>query len=324
MSVVARMDEPVHAAERTTRKTPVKRGILVYNPTAGQRDRRSQMSALIDRQRARGLDLVNAPTSGPGDATSIVRGFLGRGIDLVAVCGGDGTISEAACGLIGSDVPLAILPAGTSNVLAVELGIPRALARAEALLRDGTPLPIRFGHADGRPFLLWAGAGLDARVMGKMSLTWKRRLGVAGILPTALSQFLRYEFPRLEVSVDGATYPAAFAVVCRARHYGGNWVLAPRADLKNDSFEVVLFSHRNRRRLLQFFQQIAAGRSGHLEKGIARVVRGREIAIRSLEDYPVEIQVDGDCVLATPLACRIGPECVNILVPNRSEPAGDD
>ena len=110
----------------------MKRGILVYNPTAGQRDRRRAMSALIDRQRGHGVELVNAPTSGPGDATEIVRSFLARGLDLVAVCGGDGTISEAACGLAGSDVPLAVLPGGTSNVLAIELGIPSSMRQAEA------------------------------------------------------------------------------------------------------------------------------------------------------------------------------------------------
>src|SRR6266550_7565880 len=117
----------------------MKRGILVYNPTAGQRDLRRKMSALIDRQRRRGLELVNTPTSGRGDATSIVRMFLAKGIDLVAVCGGDGTISEAAAGLAGSTIPLGILPGGTSNVLAVELGVPRNLSGAEALLHDGTP-----------------------------------------------------------------------------------------------------------------------------------------------------------------------------------------
>src|SRR5271154_4150676 len=106
----------------------MKRGILVYNPTAGQRDRRAEMSALIDRQRQKGLELVNAPTSGPGDATAIVKSFLTRGVDVVAVCGGDGTMSEAACGLEGSSVPLAVLPGGTSNVLAIELGISTNLA----------------------------------------------------------------------------------------------------------------------------------------------------------------------------------------------------
>jgi len=294
----------------------MRRGLLVYNPIAGQRDRRGEMSALIDRQRKRGLDLVNAPTTGPGDATEIVRTFVLRGLDVVAVCGGDGTISEAARGLVGSRVPLAVLPGGTSNVLAIELGIPTSLARAEGLLYDGEPHALRLAHADGRSFLLWAGAGLDARVMGNMSLAWKRLLGRAGILPTALGEFLRYDFPRLEVTIDGASHAATFAVACRARHYGGRWVIAPDARLDADHFDVLLFSHRSRRKLAALFSLMAAGNAGHLDKGLARIVRGRHVEIRSL-DGPVEVQVDGDAVLSTPIACRVGAETVNVLVPKR-------
>ncbi|HWZ86809.1 MAG TPA: diacylglycerol kinase family protein [Thermoanaerobaculia bacterium] len=294
----------------------MKRGILVYNPTAGQRDRRAEMSALIDRQRRRGLELVNAPTSGPGDATAIVKSFLARGIDVVAVCGGDGTISEAAWGLEGSSVALAVLPGGTSNVFAIELGIPTEVEQAEVLLQEGATYAVRLAHADGRAFLLWAGAGLDARVMGNMRPAWKRLLGRVGILPTAVDEFLRYEFPRLEVTVDGAVHAATFAVACRARHYGGKWVIAPNARIDADQFEVLLFSHTSRRKLAQLFQLMAAGHGGHLEGDLARIVRGRDVAIRSL-DGPVEIQVDGDCLLETPIACRVGTETVQVLVPKR-------
>jgi YegS/Rv2252/BmrU family lipid kinase len=293
----------------------VKRGLLVYNPTAGQRDRRGEMSALIDRMRRRGLELVNAPTSGPGDATSIVRSFLPRGPDVVAVCGGDGTISEAVCGLEGSSLPLAVLPGGTSNVLAIELGIPLD-GGAEELLLDGVPKPVRLAHADGRPFLLWAGAGIDARVMGNMRLGWKRLLGRVGIFPTALSELLRYEFPHLEVTVDGATHEATFAVACRARHYGGRWVIAPDARLDAEHFDVLIFSHRSRRKLAALFQLMASGKAGHLKDGLARIVRGRDVSIRSL-DGSVEVQVDGDTLLNTPVVCRVGAETVNVLVPKR-------
>ena len=117
------------------------------------------MNALIDRQRERGLELVNAPTTGVGDATEIVRTFLREGLDLVVVCGGDGTISEAACGLQGSDVPLAVLPGGTSNVLARELQIPLDFEAAEELLQDGTPSSVRFAHADERPVPAVGGRG---------------------------------------------------------------------------------------------------------------------------------------------------------------------
>ncbi|MEX0879688.1 MAG: diacylglycerol kinase family protein [Thermoanaerobaculia bacterium] len=293
----------------------MKRGILVYNPTAGQRDLRRPMNALIDRLRRRGLELVNAPTSGPGDATEIVRTFLTRGIDLVAVCGGDGTISEAAAGLGGSPVPLGVLPGGTSNVLAVELGIPLELRRAEEVLLAGVPVSLRLGRADGRPFLLWAGVGLDARVMRKMNLTLKRWFGRPGISPTAGSQFLRYEFPRLEVEIDGARHEATFAVVSRARHYGGNWIIAPEARTDADTLDVLLFAHRDRWKLFRLFQEMKRGQSGHLTNGLARIVRGREVSIRSLESYPVDVQVDGDCVLETPVACSVGEERVRILVP---------
>ena len=295
----------------------MKRGILVYNPTAGQRDRRRAMSALIDRQRGHGVELVNAPTSGPGDATEIVRSFLARGLDLVAVCGGDGTISEAACGLAGSDVPLAVLPGGTSNVLAIELGIPSSMRQAEALLQEGVPHALRLAHAGDRPFLLWAGVGIDARVMGRMSLAWKRRLGRAGILPTAVAQFLQYEFPRLEVEIDGVAHPATYAVASRARHYAGKWVIAPDAEPNSDTFEVLLFEHRSHARLAQLFQQMAAGRSGHLTNGLARIVRGRKVIIRSLEKSPIEVHVDGDCVLETPVSCHVGVDTVRVLVPKK-------
>jgi len=275
------------------------------------------MSALIDRQRAKGLELVNAPTSGPGDATAIVQSFLPRGLDVVAVCGGDGTISEAACGLAGSDVPLAVLPGGTSNVLAIELGIPSSFLRAESLLHAGVPRPLRLAHADGRPFLLWAGVGIDARIMGRMSLAWKRRLGRAGILPTAVSQFLQYEFPSLEVEIDGIAHAATFAVASRARHYAGKWVIAPDADPVGDTFDVLLFAESSHARLAQLFQQMAAGRAGHLKNGLSRIVRGRKVSIRSLEGNPVEVQVDGDCVLATPISCHVGTATVRVLVPAR-------
>ena len=110
----------------------MKRGLLIFNPTAGQKDRRAQMRAVSERVKARGLELINAPTEAPGHATELVRSFLPSGLDVVVVCGGDGTISEAACGLAGSTVPLAILPGGTSNVLVRELSIPKTRLRVFA------------------------------------------------------------------------------------------------------------------------------------------------------------------------------------------------
>lgn len=296
-------------------ESPMRRGILVYNPSAGQRDRRAAMAALIDRMRRDGLKLVNAPTEGPGHATEIVRTFLPRGIEVVVVCGGDGTISEAACGLAGTPVPLAVLPGGTSNVLARELGIPLDVGLAAGLLTSGEPKTVRLFSANGRPFLLWAGVGIDARIMARVRPAWKRWLGRAGIFATCAEEYLRYEFPRLEVTVDGVPHAATFAVVCHARRYAGDWVIAPDASVFSNTIDVLLFSGSNRRQLFLLFYRMRHGRSEHLAGQEVRIVRGCEVSIRSLERYAVEAHVDGDAVLETPVHCRILQESVTVLVP---------
>ena len=147
-------------------RSPLRKALLIYNPTAGQRDRRSQMRELAASLERRGLRVINAPTGGPGHATEIVRSYLSEGLDVVAVCGGDGTISEAAGGLAGSKTPLAILPGGTSNVLVRELAIPLDLDKAADLLFEGVARPVRM-FRQRRPFCCGP-AGLDAR-------SWEQR-----------------------------------------------------------------------------------------------------------------------------------------------------
>ena len=234
----------------------MRHGVLVYNPAAGQRDRRAAMSALIDRMRGKGLELVNAPTQGPGHATELVKAFLARGVELVAVCGGDGTISEAARGLLGSDVPLAVLPGGTANVLARELGVPMDPSAAAKLLLSGRPRRVRLLSANGRPFLLWTGVGIDARIMARVPPLWKRRFGRAGIFVRAIAEYAHYEFPRLEVVVDGASFDATFAVVCNARRYAGDWIIAPEASVESETMDVLIFSGVSRGQLFGLFREI--------------------------------------------------------------------
>ena len=303
-------------AEPAASRAP-RRGVLIYNPTAGQRDRRAAMHAVIDRMRGQGIELANAPTREPGHATRIVAEHLPEHPDVVVVCGGDGTVSEAAAALLGTDVPLAILPGGTSNVLAVELGIPFDVERACRVILEGETRTVRVAVANGRPFLLMAGIGLDARVMGRMSLFLKRWFGRAGIFVTALAEFLRYEFPRLDVEVDGAHHAATFAVVANSKHYGGEWVVAPDASTESDSLEVLIFDSRRRRDLYRLFVGMKGGRGEHLKNGLSRIVRGRSVKITSLEPYAVEGQADGDCVLETPVVCRVAERRLHVLAPRR-------
>ena len=263
----------------------MKRGILVYNPTAGQRDLRRAMRALIDRMRGRGLELVNAPTSGPGDATEIVRTFLDKGIDLVAVCGGDGTISESAAGVAGSSVTLGVLPGGTSNVLAGELGS-RSLPTMRALLGE---CPRSGARARGERRSSWAGAGHRRPVMGKRTDSQVLVRAPGDSIKAGSS--LPYEFPPR--GRDRRSPPRRHVRGGQTRrNYGGDWT-SPEAGPKRRPRRL-LFAHRPLE-ALPALPGDEARPSGTSNNGLARVVRGR---IRSASWRVFRgRQLDGDCVL---------------------------
>src|SRR5260370_24294259 len=131
--------------------------------------------------------------------------------------------------MAGSCWVLGLSECETSNVHAWELAIPLDLEGARELLLEGRARPVRLLLANERPFLLWAGTGLDARIMGNTSPALKRWLGRTGIFFTVFYEVFRYEFPRLELTVDSVTPPATFAVICHARDYAGGWVIPPHA-----------------------------------------------------------------------------------------------
>src|SRR5260370_12669386 len=163
--------------------------------------------------------------------------------------------------MAGSCWVLGLSECETSNVHAWELAIPLDLEGARELLVDGAARPVRLLLANERPFRLWAGTGLDARIMGNTRPALKRWLGRTGIFFTVAFEFFRYEFPRLEVTIDGVAHAATFAVICHARHYAGDWVIAPEASLNSEEMEVLLFSGRGRWKLLSLFRQIQLRKS---------------------------------------------------------------
>ncbi|MBK8596779.1 MAG: NAD(+)/NADH kinase [Holophagales bacterium] len=190
----------------------MRRGLLVYNPAAGGHDRTAQMAALAERARGRGVVLSLLATERPGHATQLVAQGLADGPDLVAVAGGDGTIAEAASALVGSDVPLAVLPAGTTNVIARELGLGRSPEEAAEFLSSTATRTVTTWPAAGRTSLICTGVGFDARVMANVNPTLKRLFGRVGFSLTATYEWARYEFPPIEVTgldADGGLSPGA-------------------------------------------------------------------------------------------------------------------
>ena len=224
--------------------------VLIYNPYAGKirRNPGTLQRTTAALARANVTPRVVA-TDAAGHATLLARQAAEQGADLVLVLGGDGTVNEVANGLAYSDVALGVLPAGTANVLAMELGLGSHLGPAIKRLAKSSPRRVALGRliaADGasRYFLCMAGAGLDAKVVHQVDSVLKDRAGKLAYWAAGLAQFPQRLEP-LDVRIQGQTYRCGFLLASRVRNYGGDMEIASGSSLRRPDFEIVLFEGSN-------------------------------------------------------------------------------
>lgn len=290
----------------------VARAGLIFNPMSGRQGAARVLPELLRTLHSHGFVVEPLPTAGPGDAVRLARAQVAAGdVEVVFALGGDGTLREVAAGLIGSDVALAPLPAGTANVLALALGIPsRARAAAQALAHRVTRL-IDVGQAGVEPFLMMASCGLDAAVMARQNPSLKKTFGRLAIVASGLRRLIDYQFPTLALELDGEKIEGSFFVAANIPLYGGPFRIAP-ADPADGLLDLVLFQGRGRGATMAFAFDLARGR--HLHR--PDVVMRRFECLRFLGPSPFGLQVDGDVLaIEPPLEIGIRRQALKVVVP---------
>jgi len=265
------------------------------------------------------MNIEAAPTKGRGTATEIARRAVESGADLILVAGGDGTINEVVNGMAHSDVPLGILPAGTANVLANELGIAKTMEGAAESLAECSAERVALGllSADWldspRYFLMMAGVGLDAEIVYDLNLGLKEKLGKAAYWIGGFARVGR-RLPEFTVDVDGNALRASFALLSRVRNYGGDLEIAPSITLFEDEFEVVVFEGQSSFRYLKYMLGVVTGRLKGM-RGVT-ILRARNVGFLASADPRIHVQVDGEYVGKLPAKVEIVPGAVTLLVPS--------
>jgi diacylglycerol kinase family enzyme len=294
------------------------RSLLIYNPAAGQRWRHPAPGAVLRELERRGWTAELLVTEGQDHATSLVRDHLTPDVEAVWVCGGDGTLGQAAAALVGSEVPIGILPTGTVNVVAAECGIPNGVGPAlDALTARPGRRAFMAWRVGERAVMLGLGVGFEARVMERVSLRTKRTLGFAAIGARGTLEWARYDFPALRVTGEdgeGRAFdlPATQALATLTRRFAGPHVVAPDADPEDGCIDLVLFSGGSRVRMAGFWLGIQLPGTAHLRIPGVRTLRARRLRITS--ERPVIAHINGDAVEHTPFDAEPwGP--VQLLVP---------
>ncbi len=285
----------------------VRRLLVIHNPTAGGR-RARRLRAVVSRLEARGLSVTVRPTGKRGDAEAFAREADPAAVDAVIAAGGDGTINEVINGLAvhaaaGLPLPLGIVPMGTANVLATELGLGMDAERIAAAIAGGQRTMIWPALANGRVFSLMAGVGLDARVVERVDPRVKRLIGKGAYVAETLVQLATRPDHRYRVTLDdGESQEVASVIVAKGHFYGGRFICAPDARLTEPELHVCLFPRGGRLNALRYVWGVTAGRLARFPE--YRVVTAKRVRIEGPAGdglFADAVQGDGDVLARLPV-----------------------
>jgi diacylglycerol kinase (ATP) len=316
----------------------MRRVALIYNPASGQYFPRRK--AAIEAARAVFLNAGIAAelffTRDAGSATAYARQAVREGYDTVLACGGDGTVHEVAQSLVGTEVALGVIPLGTANALAANLGLIASPVKVARRLLDAVPARISVGRihyrdGDGNPasryFLVAAGVGADALLMARLDVRLKRRFGYILYLIQALHVWATSSFPLFEavLPADGngqaRTVNVSQLLAVRVRSFGGLLgPFAPGASLCNNSLSLLAFKTQSRLHYLNFILRAMARR--HDFNGSVELLETPSIECRPRNgsDDKLFAEADGEVLGSLPVKIEAVPESLTLLVPPHARP----
>jgi diacylglycerol kinase family enzyme len=287
------------------------RVLILANPIAGGGRSKRLAPQLADALRARGVDAQVYFTQRAGDAGARTRATAGEGFDALIAVGGDGTLNEVLNGMPDPSVPLGVLPVGTANVLACELRIPKDPVRLAELIASRHTREHAIGVANGRRFLLFCGAGLDAAIVEEVARTRTGTLGKWKWLPSIFRIVVRWPLPRLRATfADGSSIDNLSSVlVTRVRNYGGVAQLPKGIDPASPQLFVLCFSARSR---------IVWAWLG-LRAALGLLSPCRWLTMRAASEVHIEgtapMQIDGDFAGSTSAKVTLHAARANLFAP---------
>jgi len=289
----------------------MRQAVIIANRGAGTFSSTRMESACRNLHDA-GIDVENLSCRDFTDMQETARLASSRpDAPLVIAAGGDGTISAVLNGLAGNGATCAILPMGTANVLAIELGL-QTVEKAVAKIISGESRPFTAGLVSGASrssrFFLMAGVGLDGHIVRGVTLKRKKRFGKGAYLLSALEQLRHWETGRLRVITPDADFSCHSVIVCNAASYGGAFTLAHGANIFSPSLELVAVSGTSRTDQLQLALETLKGGNG----GAGGIIRLTAERIRIEGAKP--LQADGDDWGDAPVEIVAEKEYARIIV----------
>ena len=286
------------------------RALLLVNP-ASRRGRDGRASA-AEFLAAGGFELITPSEENPANFPELVLRFA-PSADVVIAGGGDGTIHTILPALQQTGCPLGVLPLGTANNLARNLGIPLGLAEACRALATGVPRQIDLAEVNGRPFLNVAGLGLSTEINRGVPASLKHKWGVLGYAIYTLKAMRRTRPFSAEIVCDGRTVRLrSFQItVCNGRHFGAGMQIHHAARIDDARLDLCTFDLDHWWQGIRLLPAMWAGRQHEYPR--VEFMQGRSIAIRTRRRLLID--TDGEVLTSTPAVFRVLPNALKVLAP---------
>ncbi len=316
----------------------MRRVALIYNPASGQHSsgRRAAVKKALAVLREAGVEVEALETFAPGSAGVLAGEAMRRGCETILACGGDGTVHEVLQSLVGTNVALGVVPLGTANALAANLGLQSSPAKAVRKLL--TAKPVRFsvgqisyadsaGATHSRYFTVAAGVGADALFLSRLDPSLKRRLGYVLYVIEAFRVWATHSFPLFEASFvehDGGqprVEEISELLAVRISDFGGVLNhMVPGATLHKNNLRLVAFKTRSRFRYFRFLIGVVFGRQKFSKEIELLDAVSVECRPRAGSSTRVFAEADGELLGNLPVRIEIVPDAVTLLIPPDARP----
>ena len=285
------------------------RTLVILNPTAGSPE---SLRDWQERVESIARDCPIRVTSHPGEAEALARHAVEEGFARIVAAGGDGTVNHVANGIAGSDAALGLLPMGTVNVFAMELGLPsHNLKLCWDIIEGANVRLVDLPSANGKYFVQLAGVGLDAQVVKETSLALKRSFGPLSYLISAAHIAARQP-PKLFVESENASVDeGSFVLIGNGRLYGGPFPFFKHARIDDGLFDVVVFKRLGYLEIIKYLQDVVF--SSDIRVPEIEYFQTRRLRVTSEQDVPVEI--DGELAGNCPVDFQVQKKALRVLAP---------
>lgn len=294
------------------------KALLIHNPQSGQRDRTNEIAKAVSKLSSAGWQVELATSTYPAQIEQFSRLAVERGNDAVVVAGGDGTLNASIQALAHQPTALGVIPIGTTNVWAKEMGIPLNVNAATDVLLKGERAQVDLGRANRRYFIFVASAGFDASVTRGVDTKAKRRLGMLAYVIAAIIEALKLRGEDVNIYADGRVLRQRILMVVahNVRLYGGVLKMSPDAYADDGLLDIWVF--RGQGRLAAIFHIFTILLGLHPRDPGTDYYRSARVVIDAKRPLPV--QLDGDYFGTTPVAFRVVPSALRIIIPPGPHP----